>query len=212
MLWNDHSRDIPKGAHAFLGASKYSWLNYDAEDLENAWKRQYAQSMGTALHELAANLIENRIKIGLKDKNIVLLHLLNSGIPRNVIDLDRILENLIPYVTDGIGFRMKVEQPLMYSENVYGTADSIIFDERKQLLRIHDYKSGVTPAHLEQLEIYAALFCLEYEFKPGEIGFELRIYQDGDQLIGKPEADNILPTMDKIVTFDKMIEGFKEAV
>lgn len=119
--------------------------------------------------------------------------------------------NLLPYVSDGIGYRMKVEQPLVYSENCFGTADSIIFDEKKSLLRIHDYKSGTTPAHLEQLEIYAALFCLEYEFKPGEIEFELRIYQNGDQLIGKPQANNILPTMDKIRKFDKMIDKFKEA-
>lgn len=142
---------------------------------------------------------------------MVLLYLLDNEVPRSVIDINRIMENLIPYVTDGIGFRMKSEQPLVYSENIYGTADSIIFDERKQILRIHDYKSGTTPAHLEQLEIYAALFCLEYRFKPGDINFELRIYQDGDQLIGNPKASDILPTMDKIVTFDKIIESFKEA-
>lgn len=211
MLWNDHSRDIPKGSHAFLGASKYSWLNYDEEDLELAWKRSFAQTMGTSLHELAAGLIENRIKLSSRDTHLVLYHLLEDGIPRSVINLDTIMANLIPYVADGIGYRMKVEQPLVYSENVFGTADSIIFDDKKSLLRIHDYKSGTTPAHLEQLEIYAALFCLEYEFKPGEIEFELRIYQNGDQLIGNPKANNILPTMERIRKFDKMIEKFKEA-
>lgn len=211
MLWNDHSRDIPKGSHAFLGASKYSWLNYDEEDLELAWKRSFAQMMGTSLHELAANLIENRIKLSSRDTHLVLYHLLEDGIPRSVINLDTIMANLIPYVADGIGYRMKVEQPLVYSENVFGTADSIIFDDKKSLLRIHDYKSGTTLAHLEQLEIYAALFCLEYEFKPGEIEFELRIYQNGDQLIGNPKANNILPTMERIRKFDKMIEKFKEA-
>ena len=211
MLWNDHSRLIKGQQHAFLGGSKFSWLNYNEEDLEVAWKRQYAQKMGTALHELASKLIDNKIKITNKDRNMVLLYLLDNEVPRSVIDINRIMENLIPYVTDGIGFRMKSEQPLVYSENIYGTADSIIFDERKQILRIHDYKSGTTPAHLEQLEIYAALFCLEYRFKPGDINFELRIYQDGDQLIGNPKASDILPTMDKIVTFDKIIESFKEA-
>lgn len=166
--------------------------------------------MGTSLHDLAAKLIDNKIKIGLRDKNMILLHLINDDIPRSVIDLDRIMENLIPYVTDGIGFRMKAEQPLMYSENVYGTADSIVFDERKHLLRIHDYKSGTTPAHMEQLLIYASLFCLEYEYKPGEISFELRIYQDGDQMIANPSANEILPVMDKIILFDKLIAGFEE--
>jgi len=210
MLWNDHSRDIPKGSHAFLGASKYSWLNYTDEDLKDAWMRSYANSMGTVLHELAASLITHNIKITSKDTHMVLLYLLENDIPRSVIDLKRIMNNLIPYVSDAIGYRMIAEQPLKYSDNVFGTADSIIFDEKKSLLRIHDYKSGITPAHLEQLEIYAALFCLEYEFKPGDINFELRIYQNGDQLIGTPKANDILPTMDKIVIFDKMLNSFKE--
>ena len=61
MNWNVHKG--LEGSHAFLGASRSSWLNYNEEDLQNAWKRQYAQSMGTSLHELAAKLIENRIKI-----------------------------------------------------------------------------------------------------------------------------------------------------
>ena len=32
-----------------------------------------------------------------------------------------------------------------------------------KILRIHDYKSGITPAKMDQLMIYAALFCLEYK-------------------------------------------------
>lgn len=212
MLWNDHSDDFEVGSHALLGASKFSWLNYDDEQMYDAWKRQYAQRMGTALHELAADLIYNRIKITKKDSKMVLLHLLKNYIPRDAIELDRIMENLVPYVEDGIGFRMRVEQPLVYTENAFGTADAIIFEDRKKLLRIHDYKSGTTPAHLEQLEIYAALFCLEYGVKPGEIDFELRIYQNGDQLIGNPKADNILPVMDEIIRKDKMVQSFKEGV
>ena len=34
MIWNDHSRDVPEGSHAFLGASKYSWLNYTEDKLK----------------------------------------------------------------------------------------------------------------------------------------------------------------------------------
>lgn len=211
MLWNDHSRDIKKGDHAFLGASKHSWLNYDEEQLENAWKRQYATLKGTVLHELASKLIDHSIKLLRRDTHLVLLYLLENGVPRSVIDLDQIMLNLVPYVQDGIGYRMRTEQVLYYSDNCFGTADSIIFDEKKSLLRIHDYKSGITPVQLAQLEIYDALFCLEYDIKPGEIEHELRIYQDGDQLIGKPTASDILPTMDKIVRYDKLIESFKEA-
>ena len=72
-------------------------------------------------------------------------------------------------------------------------------------------KTGVTPASLHQLEIYASLFCLEYNIKPGELkGIELRIYQNNDILIGNPQADDILPIMDKIVHNDKIIERLKE--
>lgn len=211
MLWNDHSRDIQKGEHAFLGASQYAWINYDEEKLEDRWRSQFARPMGTALHELASKMIDNRIKLSMADRHMVLLYLLDNNIPRSVIDLDKILYNLVPYVKDGIGFRMKTEQPLVYSENVFGTADAIIFDDKKKFLRIHDYKSGTTPANLKQLEIYAALFCLEYHYKPYEIDMELRIYQNGEILVGNPQADDILPTMDKIITFSKLVDGFKEA-
>ena len=111
------------------------------------------------------------------------------------------------YVNDAIGFRMTPEQVLFYSENCFGTADTIAFN--KDFLRIHDYKSGVTPAKMEQLLIYAALFCLEYRKKPGNIGMELRLYQSDDITIATPTAEDIAPIMDKIVTFDKLITKLK---
>ena len=58
---------------------------------------------------------------------------------------------------------------------------------------------------MEQLEIYAALFCLEYNVKPGNIGMELRIYQHDDILVFNPTAEDIVPIMDKIISFDKVI-------
>ena len=210
MIWNDHSRDIPKGSHAFLGASQYSWLNYDEEKLILSWKKMYAKQAGTVLHELAADLITNKIKLAYSDKHLIQLTLSNNNIPQNVIDIPRVMETLVPYVKDAIGFRMRAEQPLKYSSNIFGTADSIYFDDKSKLLRIHDYKSGEIPASLKQLEIYASLFCLEYNIKPGDISFELRIYQNGDILVGKPEAVDILPTMDKIQRFDKILSQVKE--
>ena len=107
------------------------------------------------------------------------------------------------YVNDAIGYSMTPEQVLYYSPNCFGTADSISF--RNNFLRIHDLKTGETPAHIEQLMIYAALFCLEYKVKPGEIKFELRIYQFDDIMICNPTAEDILPIMDKIISFDKII-------
>ena len=183
MIWNKHLRDVPEGAHAFLGASKYSWLNYDEAKLIETFKNNMAKEEGTKLHALAKQMIEMKVKA--KDSKTTF------GM----------------YVNDAIGYRMEPEQPLYYSENCFGTADAISF--KKDFLRIHDLKTGVTPASLHQLEIYAALFCLEYDVKPGLIKMELRIYQNDDILYGYPEVDDILPIMDKIITFDKIIEKIK---
>ena len=71
-------------------------------------------------------------------------------------------------------------------------------------------KTGVIPAHMEQLIIYAALFCLEYHIKPGEIETELRIYQNNDVQIANPTAEDILPVMDRIIKADGIIKKIKE--
>ena len=64
---------------------------------------------------------------------------------------------------------------------------------------------------MEQLEIYAALFCLEYNVKPGDIEMELRLYQSDEILYHNPTAMDILPIMDKIITFDKVINKIKDS-
>ena len=112
------------------------------------------------------------------------------------------------HVNDAIGYRMTPEQVLYYSENCFGTADAIKFS--KDFLRIHDLKTGDIPAHMQQLEIYTALFCLEYGIKPGDIGIELRIYQNNEILKEVPTPEIILPIMDKIKSFDKIIVSVKK--
>lgn len=186
MIWNDHSRQVPEGSHAFLGASKYSWLNYSDDKLVETYTNLMAKEKGTELHALAALLIKNKIKQ------------INTKKTFN------------QYVNDAIGFKLSPEVVLYYSPNCFGTADAIGYSEKKKFLRIHDLKTGATPASLHQLEIYAALFCLEYGIKPGDITIELRIYQNNDVLIGNPPADVILPIMDKIQRFDKIIDNIKE--
>ena len=171
------------GQHAFLGASKYHWINYDEVKVAEAYSRYLAVQKGTVLHDFAAQCI----KLGQK--------------------LPRSRKTLNMYVNDAIGFKMVPEQILFYSENCFGTADSISF--RDGYLRIHDLKTGLIPAKMEQLMIYAALFCLEYKFKPNEIDMELRIYQSDDILIHNPEPDEIYPIIDKIVSFDKIIAKIK---
>lgn len=182
MNFNKHS--AIEGQHAFLGASKYHWINYDKNKLVESYMNFLATQRGTELHEFAAQCIR-----------------LGQRLPRSEKTLNR-------YVNDAIGFKMTPEQPLYYSENCFGTADAIDF--RKNFLRIHDLKTGKTPVHIEQLMIYAALFCLEYGVKPGAIEMELRLYWNGEVIIHRPTADEIAPIMDKIITYDKIIAKIKE--
>ena len=197
-----------KGKHSLLAPSQPYWLEYTEEKLYQKYVSNYAQSMGTALHDLAETLIKNGIKLKKTDKNLVVVHLLKSGIPKPAIDIDRIYNNFMTYVNDAIGFKLTPEQPLIYSEYCFGTADAISF--RNNLLRIHDYKSGTIPAKMEQLMIYAALFCLEYKYKPGEIDMELRIYQNDVVIFDNPTAEDIAPIMDKIIQFNKLLERIDE--
>ena len=169
-----------EGRHAFLSASKYHWINYDEDKLVETYSRHMAVRKGTELHEFAASAI----KLGQK--------------------LPKSKKTLNMYVNDAIGFKMTPEQVLRYSDNCFGTADAICF--RNGVLRIHDLKTGVIPAHMEQLMIYAALFCLEYKVKPKDIQMELRLYQSDEIVIHNPEVDEIVPIMDKIVSFDKLID------
>lgn len=184
MNWNKHSSI--EGNHAFLSASKYSWLNYDDEQLNDAYLRWVAIQKGTELHELAKRLIKMGVKLPSR---------------RETLNL---------YVNDAIGYKMTPEQPLFYSYNSFGTADAISF--RRNLLRIHDLKTGKNPAKMRQLEIYTALFCLEYDMKPSKIGMELRIYQNDEVLIHHPEPEVIEDVMQKIVVFDERIEKMKMEV
>lgn len=179
MNFKKHS-DL-EGLHAFLGASTYHWINYDEEKLIDRYRTHLATLKGTELHELASKLINNGIKLEDKQKTLNM------------------------YVNDAIGYNMKTEVVLYYSEYCFGTADSICF--RNDVLRIHDLKTGVTPAHMEQLFVYAALFCLEYKYKPSEIQIILRLYQNDQILECEADVDTISHIMDKIITFDKLINS-----
>lgn len=173
-----------EGQHAFLGASKYHWINYDENKVAESYSKFLATQRGTILHDFAAQCIR-----------------LGQKLPKS-------RKTLNMYVNDAIGYKMTPEQILYYSDNCFGTADSICF--RNNLLRIHDLKTGAIPAHMEQLEIYAALFCLEYKIKPGDIDMELRLYQSDEVLYHKPTVEDITPIMDKIIAFDKIINRIKD--
>lgn len=183
MNFNKHLDLV--GQHAFLGASKYSWLNYDKDKLIQSFINAQAAEKGTELHELASKLIK-------------------FGIPQKATK-----STFNMYVNDAISFRLNPEQVLFYSRNCFGTADAISYNEKKKFLRIHDLKTGVTIPHMEQLEIYAALFCLEYHVNPLDISIELRIYHNNDIIVHSPTGEKIKEIMQKIVYFDGLIEQLR---
>ena len=78
------------------------------------------------------------------------------------------------------------------------------------MLRIHDLKTGKTPASFNQLLVYSALFCLEYDVNPIEIEIELRIYQLDEVLKLIPDPNDILVIMDKIIVFDRIIKDMRQ--
>ena len=185
MIFVKHSK--LEGLHSPFSASQSSWLRYDDNKAIEVYLNKKASVMGTRLHAWAKDTIDLRIKQ-----------------PRSK-------KSLYAYVNDAIGFKMDTEVVLFYSERFFGTADAISF--RDNFLRIHDLKTGKTGKiedHMEQLEIYAALFCLEYRIKPGDIQMELRVYKNDEVLVHNPTAEDILPIMDKIVHLDKLLEQIEE--
>ena len=186
MQFNSHKQ--LEGLHAPFSPSQPSWLRYSDDKAIEVMTNKQAAAMGTELHDWAKRTID----LGIKQ-------------PKSK-------KTLYAYVNDAIGYKMSTEVLLYYSPRFFGTADSIAF--RHNCLRIHDLKTGKTPAHMEQLLIYAALFCLEYKVKPSDLNeIELRIYQNNDILVCNPTAEDIVPIMDRIIHLDKILEkiDFEEA-
>ena len=172
-----------EGLHAPFSPSKSSWLRYDEEKAIAVYNNMQAKEMGSRLHAWAKETID----LGIKQ-------------PRSK-------KTIYSYINDAIGFKMSTEVILYYSDYFFGTADSICF--RNNFLRIHDLKTGKHEASMEQLLIYAALFCLEYRVKPSELsGCELRLYQSDQIICDNPEPEDIKAVMDKIVQLNKALEQF----
>lgn len=181
MQFNQH-RNL-EGLHATFSPSQSSWLRYDEEKALEVYENRKAAQMGTRLHAWAKETID----LGIKQPR--------SG------------KTIYAYVNDAIGFKMDTEVVLFYSDKFFGTADAISF--RDGMLRIHDLKTGKVgnpDSHIEQLEIYAALFCLEYRVKPHEIDMELRVYKNDEVVRHHPAPEAIVDIMNKIVELNKLLE------
>lgn len=183
MNFNEHL-DL-RGEHSFLSPSNYHWMNYTDEKLIAVYKNQEAKEEGVLLHDFASIAIQKRIKLANHKKALNM------------------------FVNDCIGFKMQSEQILYYSDNSFGTADAISFRDNK--LMIFDLKTGVTKPSFKQLDVYAALFCLEYGVDPTKIYIEERIYQGNGFEVMIPEPLYIQDIMDRIVEFDIIIENIKSS-
>lgn len=181
MDFNDHSNLRDK--HSFLSGSNSHWVNYNKEKLLAVYQNQKKKEEGTQLHALASMLIIRRIAV------------------------KKLKKAFNMFVNDAIGFNMHSEKVLYYSDNAFGTADAILFKDG--LLRIFDLKTGISKVSFRQLDVYAAMFCLEYGYDPGLIIIEQRIYQGNEILVAEGDPINIQVIMNKIVEFDKLIEEVK---
>lgn len=182
MNFNNHSE--LENSHAYLSPSNYHWLNYTPEKLRMVYKNQKAKEEGTILHAFASIAIQKRLKQASQKKALNM------------------------FINDSIGHKMTSEQMLYYSDNAFGTADAISF--KNNLLRIFDLKTGVSKPSFKQLDIYAALFCLEYGIKPENIEIEERIYQGNGVEVNLPDPLWIREVMDKIIELDILLENIKQ--
>lgn len=186
MKWNDHYR--LQGKHAFMSASRASWLNYSYDQIKTRYLNEAKKEKGTYLHDLASRLIRERIKVAPLKKAF------NQ------------------FVNDCIGFRLSSEVLLYYSDNCFGTADGIRFDEKAKTLYVFDLKTGDGKPKPQQLLIYCALFCLEYHKSPKDLTFVCRFYQgyDYDEIIF--EASLVDDTMKKIIMLDKSLNELQKEI
>jgi hypothetical protein len=215
FIWNKHP-EIKEGQHAILAPSR-KLLHRNKmtnEDLDTIIRSNYAAQIGTEIHNVAARLIEEKqsiTKAGVKA--MIFDQLYQKRIPRKLIEPELYLDTVVPYIKDAIGFGLDPEVPIVYKYPIaYGTADAIRYNPYNSTLRIHDLKTGKTPASLDQLVEYAAYFFLEYHIKPADTQVIIAIYQNGEVITGYPQASDIVPIMDNAVALTKYIRSnYEEA-
>lgn len=186
MNWNQHS---VKDEHAMFPPSQPAWLRYDEAKLRSRYETIDATKRGTLLHEHAANCI----KMGTK--------------------LADYHQTLNMYVNDAIGYEMSPERLLMGSPHFYGTADSILFDDRTGTIRVHDYKSGVSKVYEDQVNLYIAYALLEYGdlygMTPEKCTMEGRIYQTNGVKIWNPDPEYIRWIMNVVKTNEILLSKWE---
>ena len=79
MNFNNHS--MLEGQHAFLGASKYHWINYDESKVAESYLKFLATMKGTTFHEFAAQCIRLGQKLPKSQKTLNMY--VNDAMPRS---------------------------------------------------------------------------------------------------------------------------------
>lgn len=203
--------EVKEGMHAIISPSRHILKpDYTKEQFENYIRSSYATTIGTSIHELCSQLIDEGIRLDTENETRKFIeHKLHQDhIPRNLVDATNYIPTVMLYVNDAIGYGLTTEQVLKYSDFAFGTADAIRYNPNTSKLRIHDLKTGKIQASLDQLVSYAALFFLEYHVKPQDVETTICIYQNGDILTGLPKASDILPIMTKIKQLDKYYKQY----
>lgn len=212
MLWKDHSNDPHDGGeHAFLAPSNSAWEGYDDKKTINVFVGKKAKDAGTAIHKFACRRILRRMPLKEHDTDSMVFFMIENYVPGYAIanmDISTVFGTVRSYVNDALRYGLYPEKEVYYGPFAYGTADAIGDDD---ILRIHDLKTGVVPASFKQLEKYAALYCLDYEVRPEDIESELRIYQNNDILVERPESSVIRHYMDIYTSKSNLLYEFKRS-
>lgn len=214
-------------SHAPFPPSQPSWVRYTDAQVIEAFKNKYRSDIGTEIHEWASHQIilgskpsgirevERGVKTHIYEKYMV--DTSKTYDPRvGSIFLDHL--RYLPgeaylsvkmFVCDSIGFRMESEQKLSVSKVIEGTADAVRFYPKDNLLRISDLKTGSRPAKIEQVFIYAALYCYENRLDPLKTNFEARIYQNGEIYIEQPTGEEIKSLLNTILHINEVVSKFE---
>ena len=227
MHLNEHS-DL-RGKHATFSPSQPSFFNCDPKDIFNRLMNKYRAQLGTDIHDWAKikikrchKITSNKDMINSIDELIFEKYFVEARdalskegqrvlmcFKRMIKQHPEILDTIKAYVNDGVGYKMYPEVVLYFTDDFFGTADTLIFNEKDKLLRIHDLKTGVSVTHMEQLMGYAALFCLEQHIDPMTINYELCIYQGNDILVATPDGADVKTFVDQYIAFDTELTKYE---
>ena len=225
MRLNEHSELV--GKHSTFSPSQPEFFNYDQDTIVDRMLSKYSSQLGTDIHEWVCLKILRKHKIKTVKEMVTSIdeYLFNKYFNKKyrVLSKDgkRILDCFVAvkhdrpeifgtikdYVNDAIDFDMVPEVVVYFTDDLFGTADTLIFEDR--VLRIHDLKTGSSPVHIEQLLAYAALFCIEYKVDPFKIECELRIYQNDDVLVATPDGNDIKSFIDIYYAINKQILAYE---